>query len=293
MYINEYDYIIATEENSDYISINDLNRTDYIYNYSLEHIHLNMVLDKPTAILYAAGTTISTSECRDGTKINPRLAGSIPLFKSTAGIRETTAYAMHKWIGKMTNKEFIVYANINCNTCSSSMYSLWEAEMLLKNKVCDEVIIITEEKSSFSTTRIFKELNIPLMVSDGIAVMRLGKEKRKNQITDCKWSYEYNVNPFLTTKSGYAKVDTDCNQIKPHGTGTNTNDAAEASLVSYRDSIYYKDVIGHSQGASALLEICLLLDDNRYSGDTLCVASGLGGFYGSCIVKKGLNNEDT
>ena len=42
------------------------------------------------------------------------------------------------------------------------------------------------------------------------------------------------------------------------------------------------------QGASALVEICMLLDDENVSSDEpiLCVASGMGGFYGSCVLYK-------
>jgi len=35
-----------------------------------------------------------------------------------------------------------------------------------------------------------------------------------------------------------------------------------------------------------LIELCMVLEDDNLQGDVLCVASGLGGFYGSCLVRK-------
>ena len=48
----------------------------------------------------------------------------------------------------------------------------------------------------------------------------------------------------------------------------------------------YKDKIGHCQGASGLIELCMVLDDDKLKGKILCTASGLAGFYGSCLVEK-------
>jgi len=253
MFIKDYQYLKPTIDCGDHIEIEGINREDYAINQYMDRISINKV-DKPTAVLYAAGFSLHQMESRDSTTVRSSFQGSVKLQRTTMIIKESTVYAMHKWIGSIDGRENIVYANVNGNACASSIHSLYEAQRLLDEGVCKEVIIIAEERTSFNTLRVFKEHRVP----------------------------------FLVTKSGYAKVDTnlDINNIKPHGTKTPVNDNAEIDLVSNRNSIYYKPEIGHTQGASALLEICMLLDDKKVYGDTLCVASGLGGFYGSCILRK-------
>jgi len=287
MFIKDYQYLKPTIDCGDHIEIEGINREDYAINQYMDRISINKV-DKPTAVLYAAGFSSHQMESRDPTTVKSIFQGSVKLQHTTMVIKESTVYAMHKWIGSIDGKENIVYANINGNACASSMYSLYEAQRLLNEGVCKEVIIITEERTSFNTLRIFKEHRIPLVCGDALAIVTLTNEPTEFEITDTKWEYQYNNNPFLVTKDGYSKVDTNLgiDSIKPHGTKTPTNDDAETDLVSNRNTIYYKSEIGHAQGASALLEICMLLDDKEVSGNTLCVASGLGGFYGSCILRK-------
>lgn len=285
MYVRDYSYRVATKNCEDHIEIEGINREDYATQQYLD-IAKEIVLDRPTAVLYAGGVGIAQSESRDVTQVNDRYRGSVDYQRSTMLIKEISAYSLHKWIGSMVNNEYVEYANVNHNTCASSMYSLYEAERLLKLGEVEEVIIIAEERTSFNTIRIFKEHGIPLIVSDGFAVVRLWKEEGI-EIKDTKWRYEWNRNPFGTTVSGYEKVNTDCDTVKPHGTGTDNNNAAESEIIKDREVVHYKNDIGHAQGASALLEVCMLLDDDNVSGDILCVASGLGGFYGSCVLCKG------
>ena len=49
--------------------------------------------------------------------------------------------------------------------------------------------------------------------------------------------------------------------------------------------IAYKSEIGHTQGASSIVEICMMVDREEFS-KAMVLASGLGGFYGGCIVSK-------
>lgn len=283
MFIKSYEYIIPKEKHKDYTSIEGINREDYISDQYINMVG-QIVLDRPTAILYAGGFSISQSESRDVSSVDNRFIGSIGYNKSTMVLRESTAYCMHKWIGSMKNNTLVRYASINSNTCASSMYSIYEAERLLRESHIDEVIIIAEERTSFNTLRIFKEHRIPLIVSDGLAIIRLTKEDfNKGSITDTKWSYQYNRNPFYTSQEGYSAVISEADFYKVHGTGTKSNDAAEENIPN---KIIYKDKIGHTQGVSGLLELCIAVDDPSLSGSVCCVASGLGGFYGSCILNK-------
>jgi len=285
MYVLDYKYIAPTERYADHVEVKDLSRDGYTTSQFMDRIG-EIVLVKSTAVLYAGGFNIHQAESRDCSGINSRYKGTVDLYKSGLVIKESTAYSMHQWIGNMVKNELVVYANINSNTCASSMYCLYEAERLLRDGVCEEVIIIAEERTSFNTLRIFKEHNIPLVVGDGFAMIRLSNEVTELKVTDTKWAYEYNRNPFGTTQSGYAKVDGGCDVIKPHGTGTDNNNKAEEQMVFGRKTVYYKPEIGHTQGVSALLELCMAIDDDNVQGDVLCVASGLGNFYGSCILKK-------
>ena len=84
----------------------------------------------------------------------------------------------------------------------------------------------------------------------------------------------------------YSNIDI----VKTHGSGTDRNTKEELDALSDLriDSkiVEYKSKIGHTQGASTIVEICMLLDNEEFS-KALVLASGLGGFYGSCIVAKG------
>ena len=48
----------------------------------------------------------------------------------------------------------------------------------------------------------------------------------------------------------------------------------------------YKKDIGHTQGASTIVELGMLLDEVVVGTKSLVLASGMGGFYGGCTVSK-------
>lgn len=285
MFIRDYFYVKPTVNCTDHMEIGGINREDYAVSQFIE-MAPKIVLDKKTAVLYAPGTGISQSESRNPTQVNARYVGSVPLCDGGMLVKELTSYHIHKWIGEMDNRELVTYVNINSNACASSMYSLYEAERLLRDGVVEEVIVISDERSSFNTIRIFKEHGIPLVVGDALVIVRLVANGQGHEITETKWSYEWNRNPFGVTATGYLKVDEIADVIKTHGTGTSNNSEAEQVLEKGRRVVSYKDEIGHTQGASALLELCMLLDDSSVDGRILCVAAGLGNVYGSCILNK-------
>lgn len=285
MYIRKYSYIKPTVLCGDHYEIDGINRDDYAIDQFITMAD-KIVLDRSTAVLYAPGAGIGQSESRNPTQVNNRYIGSVPLKDGGPLIKELTAYHLHKWIGSMENNELVSYASVNSNTCASSMFAVYEAERLLRDNVVDEVIVITDERTSFNTIRIFKEHNVPLVVGDGLAIVRFVKEPVGVEVTNTKWSYEWNRNPFGVTRTGYLKIDSVANVVNVHGTGTDNNETAELVLHAGREVVAYKKEIGHTQGASGLLEMCMVLDDDDVHGDILCVTSGLGGFYGSCVLHK-------
>ena len=82
--------------------------------------------------------------------------------------------------------------------------------------------------------------------------------------------------------------------IKLHGSGTAQNNEAEQSAIdelfgkNLIKTIEYKSQIGHSQGCSTGVELCMLIDrfheETVYNRKILINASGLGNFYGSCLL---------
>lgn len=277
MKVLSYKYILPNEDGV----VEELDHNTYTTNGYMELVGeyvKSLKLSGKVAFLYIGGATLPASESRVA---NTKKEYRVNIQDSGLVIRELSAFMMHKWIGMLDDRDRIHYANINANTCASSMYSLYEAEQLLSNGY-DEVVILGEEKTSYNTLRLFDEMGIDLKIGEGFVCMHLGKGE---DITNCKWEYEWNRNPFGTTASGYEMVVTECDYIKPHGTGTDNNESAEKSITKDLPQLRYKEKYGHTQGISGLLEICCVLDE-PVEGNVLCVSSGMGGFYGSCIVHK-------
>lgn len=282
MKVLSYKYIAPNEDGI----VEALDRQGYMtpqYINLVEEYLGEIELTGKCAFLYAAGAAITASEARNA---EDKGIYREKEKKSSTVIRELAAYGMHKWIGMVNGRSNIKYANVNANTCASSMHSLYEAEQLLSNGF-DMVMIVAEEKTAYNTLRIFDEHTIDIKVGEGLAIMVLGKASSPadEDITDCKWSYEYNRNPFGVTYTGYKEVYTECEYVNPHGTGTDNNEMAENAVYGYTTQLRYKHKLGHTQGVSGLLEVCMVLDED-ISGSVLCVSSGLGGFYASCILHK-------
>lgn len=281
MKVLNYKYILPQENGI----VDGLTRSDYMSTWYIDKSRGfldSMELKGRVAFLYAGGATLPASESRV-TEVK-RSYREEPM-KSGMVVRELSAFCMHKWIGALNDRHLIQYANINANTCASSMYSLYEAEQLLSNGF-DQVVIVAEERTTYNTLRLFDEMGIDLKVSEGLAIIHLGKASSygTEDITSCKVWYEWNRNPFGTTSNGYMEVYSECDFINPHGTGTENNETAE-EVYKHKPQLRYKEMYGHTQGVSGLLEVCLVLDE-QVTGDVLCVSSGLGGFYASCIVHK-------
>lgn len=267
------DRIELLEDRSTYMT------ADYIDKFRDE---INRIkLDGRVGVMYAAGASLHQGESRNYTG---QYTNTLEIQPSGPIIKELTAYMLHKYIGLLNDKNDVVYANINSNTCASSMYSIWEAKQLIDNGTIDHAVIISEEKTSFNTIRIFYEHHINVRPGEGFALIVVSKDGEGVPLLDAKWEYSYNRNPFLVNTDGYTKVKCECDIVKGHKTGTEQNDDAEREVFGH--TVGFKDKIGHCQGASGLIELCLALDNPAMQGKILCTASGLGGFYGSCLVEK-------
>lgn len=280
MIVNKYFHIEGYEDLGDRVGLLD-DRVEYMNSQYIKLFKDEMSsisLEGNVAFLYVGGTSVHTSENRNYVG---KFEGTQPILNSGPAIKDLTAYMMHKYIGLLNkNGNNITYANINSNTCASSMYSLYEAENLLLQNIVQHVVVLAEEKTSLATMRIFHEHGISVKAGEGFACMVLSLSGEGQTITNTKWEYSYNRNPFLVDSVGYAKVYSDTKLVKGHKTGTEQNDSAEKEV--FGETFGYKDIIGHCQGSSGLIEICLVLDEELE--DVLCVSSGLGGFYGSCTI---------
>lgn len=283
MVISKYFYEVGYESKVDRTELLE-DRESYMTNdyiRKFKHSITGIKLDGRVAVLYSAGASLHQGESRC---YRGEYANSLEIQPSGPIIKELTAYMLHKYIGLLNQDNNIVYANINSNTCASSMHSIWEAKQLIDNGIVEHAIIIAEEKTSFNTIRIFHEHQINVIPGEGFALVVVSKEGQGVPLLDAKWEYSYNRNPFLVDVAGYQKVKCEADIIKGHQTGTIQNDDAEKEV--FGAVIGYKDKIGHCQGASGLIELCMVLDDDRLHGKVLCTASGLAGFYGSCLVEK-------
>lgn len=235
------------------------------------------------ALLYAAGPAIHHSDSRNF-ECNP--AGYV-VVKSQVGFNIMNVAKMFK------NVEF-EYVSINANTCASSMHCLYEAKQLLGNY--DKVIIVAMEMTEASQILLFEQLGVEVVCGDGMAVVVLNNTAGLAKIEDVSWKWNNDRSPMSVSKEGYLKVlaelDTnDVSVVKPHGTGTNRNDEAETEALkevglSDIDTKLYKKDIGHTQGASTIVELGMLLDEISSGTKALLLASGMGGFYGGCTMWK-------
>ena len=239
-----------------------------------------------TALLVAAGPASHHSESRvfNGNYKNGSVA-----------IKSQASYGMFN-IAKLFRNVELDYANINANTCASSMHCIYEAYDLIHNKGFSHVIVIAMEQVEESELLLFRQLNIDLVCGDGFCFMVLSKECENPlaEINSTSFIWNREHHPMFVSKEGYlkliSKLDNNVDLIKPHGTGTGVNDDAENSAIQevFGDiqKIYYKDKIGHTQGASAVLELAMLCDEIKKGTTAMCLASGLGGFYGGCTIRK-------
>ncbi len=294
MFIRRYFYKTADlklDNNSMIISDTKNRRHEYMnevfYDLYKDEISKFKTTGK-TALLYIGGAGEHHSCSRDYLDIQK---GVMPVKSQLGYIASKTA----KRIGNIS------YLSINSNACASSMYALYEAEQLLENGF-DDVIIYGEEWVEDVELKLFKQHNIDVVCSDGFFILQLSKNNNGfdeyttshfGKILNPTFVWNDDKSPFEVSKEGYLKAmkpfeKHKVDSIKVHGSGTPQNDLAEYDAIGELFGTYcpisIKPYIGHSQGVSTGLEICYMIDNFKSKGNILVNASGLGNFYGSCLL---------
>lgn len=282
MLIKEYKYLAGTEKRDGYYAIPEMSRNDPCTPQYQKLLNLNIELTAKTAFIYVDGFSLSQAE--------PVFADG-PKDLYVPAIKNGVSFMAHEWMRSFKNPQMITNFEIISSTCAAGIQAIKSAENFLSSKEVDEVIIIAAERTTFNTLRLFKELRIPIMCGDAFVYMKLVKGENTTsfpRVVDAKWKFNFENNPFYFTRETLDNLIPKYNvdYVKLHGTGTKSNSVAEAGIAQLGKTIIYKDRIGHTQGASSLVETCMVLDNDKVSGNILVTANGLGGFYGSFLLVK-------
>lgn len=275
MRIIDYHYLTGTSVRDKIVHIPELDRNKPATPQFIELSKLYVKLECPTAFI-----------CIDGTNVHQSEAGlSKGIDQHVVAIKGTSPYVAHQYASVFENKEYLVSMETVDGTCASAIKAVYRANEIITSGKAKEVIIIGHERITPDTVRLFRELGVPLTCGDGFVYMRLGEG---HDISKVQWEWAYHQNPFTFEKETLDKLIPAyrIGYVKLHGTGTVSNTAAEAGLAQVATPLTYKKDIGHTQGISALLEACLVLDDPKIRGRILVTANGLGGYYGAFTLTK-------
>ena len=193
-------------------------------------------------------------------------------------------------IARMFKNFSFEFIDIDAMTCASGASAIYKANQLISQGYTD-VIVYAADIIEETQLLLFKQLGVDLLCGDGVGILHIST-KGKYHVTGTSFCYNSDISPMAVSSEGYKKVINSLNTenvdlIKMHGSGTNRNTEVEYEAVKDFDckKIEYKSEIGHTQGASSIVEICMMLDREEFT-KALVLASGLGGFYGGCIINK-------
>jgi len=281
MQIKSYKYIVGDAVVDGTVQISTLKRDKHMTAQYLklldEYIPGIEWSGSKRALLYAGGPVLHHSDMRNIKDIAPK--ESI-VIKSQMG---NNVYQVAKKL------DGIEYVSSNGNTCASSVYAVLEA-MRLMREGCTDVVVYAEELIDETLKLLFSQLNIDLVCGDGVCMMHFTNEPGGTQVTGGRWMWSEEKSPMVVSVEGYSKLLAnygDVDFVKMHASGTEVNDRVEGEVVqtAFGDvkTYKYKGTIGHTQGASALIELGMLLDSDAV-GRGVLVASGLGGVYGTLDI---------
>jgi len=280
MFLKSYKHIVPTIDSEDCFYIEGLER-DANFNLFYRKLNKDFLLSveaENLGLIYCPPMPIASSHSK------------------CLNINKLQHTHAHKYVNAMKNAN-VSYVDIDGSACASSLVAIAKAFNLINYFDFKDVMVIADERISKDVSDLFAEMNIGVKGGDGFSALHFCKDEPKDsfiKITNTAIGYHYNSNPWLTCEEGYSKViktdDYAC--IKPHGTGTGVNNEAEERLCKDKkvilspEGLRYKEKYGHMQGASGSTEICQMLDEHSTLPRTLCLASGLGNFYGGLIIEK-------
>ena len=285
MKIKSYKYKVGQKKDGKVIieSIDRKKFTSQVFdNDMISYIKSIVPSSEKVAVLVAGGPAIHHSDTRNVN--NLAVEGSVV-------VRSQLGYNSYN-IARLFDFD-IDYLSINTNTCASSMYCLYEAKRLFQEGYTD-VIIVAVDLVDDTQELLFKQLGIDLICGDCISVTHLANEGVAS-VDDVAWKWNKDSSPMSVSKEGYEKVISSLDVsgvdfVKMHGSGTERNTEMEIEAIRARGvecrCVGYKEEIGHTQGCSTIVEVCMMLDNENFT-KSLVLASGLGGFYGGCIITKG------
>jgi hypothetical protein len=281
MYLKSYSHLVPTIDCGDYFAIEGISRD---CNFNAKYISRNknffrsIEAKNGLAIIYC-GPEMTSSEGSSGLIIN-----KVPQVHA------------QRYANAVRNSR-VDYVERESSACASALVGMAKAKKLIDSNEFKDVLVIGDERISEQTVKVFIDMNIDVKAGDGFSAMHFTKNPPKDsyiKVSDTGIGFSYHPNPWLVSEEGYRKViktkDYEC--IKPHGTGTDVNEEAEAPFCKDKrvivspEGLKYKEKYGHMQGASAGVEICQMLHENDSLPRTLCLAAGLGNFYAGLVIEK-------
>ena len=194
------------------------------------------------------------------------------------------------------------YLASDATACVSSLKCIQDAELLMDAGVIEKAVILgwddqinscvrevfgrlgaSISKEEYENGRVpsaFREGNGGFLVGAGIGYVVLEKETQNPiaKVHGVSTVFQSSGSPISVCEEGYTKAMNDAISmvsevdniavIKAHGTGTCSNNKAEGGAISQmfgEDPIVtsYKPLIGHTMGASGVIELSMLLDDYK------------------------------
>lgn len=193
-------------------------------------------------------------------------------------------------IARMFKNFMFEFVDIDAMTCASGLSAIHKAKQLFSVGYTD-VIVYAVDIIEETQLLLFKQIGVDLLCGDGIGILHLSVDGMYD-IVDTTFCYNRDTSPMSVSSEGYKKVLDNLNTeevdlIKTHGSGTDRNTIEEISAIEHIAcrKVEYKSEIGHTQGASSIVEICMMLDREEFN-KALVLASGLGGFYGGCVIRR-------
>ncbi len=201
--------------------------------------------------------------------------------------------------------------------CTSSANALLEAKNLIEAEIVEYVIVVGLEVFSPVMSSGFYSMDLlsptkpkpfdknrdGLVLGEGVGAMLLGQDNspwelvggfsncNSETITSVSSSGEECVEVMNQALKSSALHVEDITAIKAHATGSQANDEAEMNAIKkvFKKEptiITLKQLLGHTIGASGVLEIAYLLQNSEQSGTIMCNYFGFGGNNTSLILRK-------